>query len=65
MPVRRAEPGAGEINFAADAALPLLRVFYGKQPLAEAVSAGVRLTGDAALAERFVALFGLPAKVTS
>jgi DNA-binding HxlR family transcriptional regulator len=65
MPVRRAEPQAGEINFSADAALPLLRLFYGKQPLAEAQAAGVSLTGDAALAERFVALFSLPPKVAA
>jgi hypothetical protein len=64
MPVRRAEPGAGEINFAADAALPLLRVFYGKQPLDAARQAGgIRLTGDEALAERFVSLFSLPPKI--
>jgi len=64
MPVRRAEPGAGEINFAADAALPLLRVFYGKQPLSEAVRAGaVRLSGDPAVAARYLALFALPPKV--
>jgi DNA-binding HxlR family transcriptional regulator len=64
MPVRRAEPGAGEINFAADEPLPLLRVFYGKQPLAEARrGGGVRLTGDPVLAERYVSLFNLPPKV--
>jgi hypothetical protein len=63
MPVRRAEPQAGEINFAADQALPLLRLFYGKQPLDEAQRAGVRLTGDAALARRFVSVFSLPPKV--
>ena len=64
MPVRRAERGEGEITFAADEPLPLLRVFYGKQPLAEAERAGgVRLTGDRALAERFVALFSLPEKI--
>jgi DNA-binding HxlR family transcriptional regulator len=64
MPVRRAEPGEGDIAFEADQPLPLLRVFYGKQPLAEAERAGgVRLTGDRALAERFVALFSLPEKI--
>lgn len=63
MPVRRAEPGAGEINFAADEPLPLLRLFYGKQPLAEAQRAGVGLAGDAALTARFVSLFSLPEKV--
>lgn len=64
MPVRRADRAEGEITFQADEPLPLLRVFYGKQPLAEAERAGgVRVTGDRALVERFVALFSLPEKV--
>ena len=64
MPVRRAEPGEGEITFEAAEPLPLLRVFYGKRPLDEAErEGGVRLTGERALAERFVALFSLPEKV--
>jgi hypothetical protein len=64
MPVRRTEPGEADVWFAADEPLPLLRVFYGKQPLEEALrGGGVRLTGDKALAERFVALFALPEKV--
>ena len=64
MPVRRAEPGPADAWLSADAPLPLLRVFYGKQPLAEAERAGgVRIAGDRALAERFVALFSLPEKV--
>jgi len=65
MPVRRAEPdSAAEVWFTADIALPLLRVFYGKQPLAEAESGGgVRVEGDRVLAERFVSLFALPDKV--
>lgn len=62
MPVRRAEPGAGTIGFAADAALPLLRVFYGKQPLEQAEQAGVVLRGDWDLMRGFVALFALPPK---
>ncbi len=67
MPVRRAEAAeiasqAG-IAFAADAPLPLLRLFYGKQPLAEAEQAGVRFSGERALAERFIALFSLPEKL--
>ncbi len=65
MPVRRAEPGEeAHLWFAADEPLPLLRVFYGKQPLDEAERAGgMTLRGDKALAERFVALFSLPEKI--
>jgi DNA-binding HxlR family transcriptional regulator len=63
MPVSRAPEGEGEIGFAAGAALPLLRVFYGKQPLEQAEQAGVVIRGDRDLARRFVALFALPAKV--
>ncbi|KHL26203.1 transcriptional regulator [Croceibacterium mercuriale] len=63
MPVRRAEPGEGTIGFAADTALPLLRVFYGKQPLHQAEQAGVAIRGDRDLARRFVALFALPPKL--
>jgi DNA-binding HxlR family transcriptional regulator len=64
MPVRRAEREDSDLWFAADEPLPLLRVFYGKQPLDQAIGAGgIALTGDRALAERFVALFALPAKV--
>ena len=63
MPVRRAEPGEGEIRFAADEPLPLLRLFYGKQPLAEAEQSGISVSGDRTLAERFVALFSLPPKI--
>src|SRR5690606_12603775 len=40
MPVRRAEPGEGEIHFEADEPLPLLRVFYGKQSIDEALRVG-------------------------
>ena len=63
MPVTRAEPGVGELNFAAEVPLPLLRLFYGKQPLDEAGKAGVAFRGDRALAERFIDLFHLPEKV--
>jgi DNA-binding HxlR family transcriptional regulator len=64
MPVRRADREDTDLWFSAEEPLPLLRVFYGKQPLDEAVRAGgVALTGDRALAERFVALFALPEKV--
>jgi DNA-binding HxlR family transcriptional regulator len=65
MPVRRVEPGvSADAWLSAEAPLPLLRVIYGKQPLDEAVRAGaVSLTGDQAIAERFVALFSLPEKI--
>ncbi|QAY79638.1 transcriptional regulator [Sphingosinicella sp. BN140058] len=64
MPVRRTDRPEGDVRFEADVALPLLRLFYGKQPLAEAERAGgVRIHGDRALAERFIALFALPPKL--
>ena len=64
MPVRRTEPSEADVWFSADEPLPLLRVFYGKQPLDEALRAGgMTLRGDKALAVRFVALFSLPEKV--
>ncbi|WP_241557262.1 winged helix-turn-helix transcriptional regulator [Croceibacterium ferulae] len=62
MPVRRGEPGEGAIGFAADTPLPLLRVFYGKQPLEQAEQAGVTIRGDRNRARRFVELFALPPK---
>jgi DNA-binding HxlR family transcriptional regulator len=66
MPVRRAQRGEGEVGFEAAAALPLLRVFYGKQPLEEAERSGdVTISGDRELARRFVALFSLPPKAGS
>lgn len=64
MPVRRADPGEGELTFEALQPLPLLRVFYGKQPLDEAEATGdVKVSGDRDLARRFIDLFALPAKV--
>jgi DNA-binding HxlR family transcriptional regulator len=66
MPVRRAEPGEGEVTFNAAVPLPLLRIFYGKQPLEEAERSGdVTITGDRELARRFVTLFSLPPKAAS
>jgi DNA-binding HxlR family transcriptional regulator len=64
MPVRRTEPGGADVWLSAEEPLPLLRVFYGKRPLAEALEdGGITLTGDQALAERFAALFALPDKI--
>jgi DNA-binding HxlR family transcriptional regulator len=67
MPVRRAEAAEfarqADITLAADEPLPLLRLIYGKQPLAEAEKAGVRVTGDRPRVESFIALFSLPEKL--
>ena len=64
MPVRRAEPGEGEVQFEAPVPLPLLRVFYGKYPLEEVEARdGLKVSGDRDLARRFVDLFSLPDKV--
>jgi len=63
MPVRRAPAGEGMIGFAAPEPLPLLRLFYGKQPLAEAQRAGVEIRGHAGTVQRFIALFALPQKL--
>ena len=64
MPVRRAEPGEGAIAFAAPVALPLLRVFYGKDDPIEAGGRGdIAVRGDPELIRRFTALFALPPKV--
>lgn len=66
MPVRRAEAdelaARADITLSAEAPLPLLRLIYGKQALAEAEQGGVRVTGDRAQVERFAALFSLPEK---
>jgi len=67
MPVRRADASEiaaqADLALAAEAPLPLLRLIYGKQPLAQAEQAGVTFTGDRLLAERFIALFSLPEKL--
>jgi DNA-binding HxlR family transcriptional regulator len=65
MPVRRVDgPTDAGAWISAEEPLPLLRLIYGKQPLDDALRAGVALTGDKALAKRFVALFSLPEKVS-
>jgi DNA-binding HxlR family transcriptional regulator len=64
MPVRRGEPGEGDVTFESPRALPLLRVFYGKHPLEDVEAQGeLKVTGDRDLARRFVDLFALPKKV--
>jgi DNA-binding HxlR family transcriptional regulator/putative sterol carrier protein len=59
----RGETDAADLVFACDPTT-LVRLIYGEWPFAEAEAAGLlRLDGNRALAERFVTLFSLPAKV--
>jgi DNA-binding HxlR family transcriptional regulator len=63
--VRRAEPDEAEVVFESDP-VSLASVVYGGRPLADAEAAGaLTITGDRALAERFVTLFPLPPKMAS
>lgn len=60
--IRRDEP-AGDFTIESDAAT-LASVVYGGRPLADAEAGGaLTISGTRALAERFVSLFPLPAKV--
>lgn len=52
---------APDLVFAADGGFAFLAVFYGKWPVE---GTGLRIDGDPALAQRFIDLFSLPAKVT-
>jgi DNA-binding HxlR family transcriptional regulator len=63
LPIRRADIGDAQATFRAPAAPLLAAVFYGKVRPEELAGQGVRIDGDRALAERFVDLFHLPAKV--
>lgn len=63
LPIRRADIREAQVTFRAPAAPLLAAVFYGKVPPEELAGQGVRIDGDRALAERFVDLFHLPAKV--
>ena len=63
LAIHRGETGTADLVFACDPTT-LVRIVYGKWPIAEATAAGLLdLTGDRMLAERFVALFALPAKI--
>lgn len=60
--IRRGAPD-GDVVFETDP-VTLASVVYGRRPIADAEGAGtLRITGDRALAERFVTLFPLPAKL--
>ncbi|MGN6374191.1 MAG: winged helix-turn-helix transcriptional regulator [Sphingomonas sp.] len=61
--VERADPELADFVLAGTPNA-LIRVIYGRRPLAGAEAEGtVAVTGDRALAERFVTLFALPPKV--
>ena len=63
--IRRGDPAEAAVMFETDPAT-LASVVYGGRPIADAEAAGtLRLAGDHALAERFVTLFPLPAKLGS
>ena len=60
--IRRGEQAA-DVHFATDP-MTLASVVYGGRPIADAEAAGaLTITGDRALAERFVTLFVLPEKL--
>lgn len=64
LEIERGDADAPDIVFTSDPTT-LVRIFYGKRPIAEAETTGaLRIEGDRALAERFVTLFALPAKIS-
>ncbi|MEO7169887.1 MAG: winged helix-turn-helix transcriptional regulator [Sphingomonas sp.] len=63
--IRRADPRAADLMFDTDP-VTLASVVYGGRPIGDAESAGaLKLSGDRALAERFITLFPLPPKTGS
>jgi DNA-binding HxlR family transcriptional regulator len=64
LPVRRADPAGAQAVFKVDRALPILRAFYGKEPIAQVEREGeLTVSGDRELAQRFATLFSLPPKI--
>jgi len=63
LPIRRGGMEGAQVTFHAPAAPLLAAVFYGKVPPEELAGQGLRIDGDRVLAERFIDLFHLPAKV--
>jgi hypothetical protein len=63
MPIRRNPIDDAQVVFCAPAPPLLAAMFYRKIPAQELARQGVRIEGDARLAERFIDLFHLPAKV--
>ena len=65
LAIERGAIDRADLVFACDPTT-LVRMVYGKWPIAAAEAAGsLRFTGDRALAERFVALFALPPKIAA
>lgn len=63
LAIRRGETDAADVTFISDTT-PLVVTIYGKQPFAVGEAAGtLAIEGNRAVAERFVALFALPAKI--
>jgi putative sterol carrier protein len=63
LAIERGETREADVTFECDPT-SLVRIIYGKWPLAEAEAEGaLRFGGDRALAEWFVSLFALPPKV--
>jgi hypothetical protein len=63
LPIRRGSIERAQAIFRAPAAPLLAAVFYRKIPPEDLAGQGVRIDGDRALADRFIDLFHLPAKV--
>ena len=61
--IRRAEPSGVQVVFETDP-MTFVSIIYGGRPIADAEATGqLQLSGDRALAERFVTLFVLPPKM--
>jgi hypothetical protein len=60
--IRRDDPASADVLFESDP-MTMASIVYGGRPIADAEAAGaLKLTGDRALAERYVTLFPLPEK---
>jgi len=65
LAIERGESDRADVGFETDPTT-FVTLVYGKRPFADAEAEGrLRLTGDRDLAQRFVDLFALPAKLTS
>lgn len=63
LKIERGETGAADVTFACDPT-SFVRMIYGKWPIEEAEAEGVAcVSGDRALARRFIDLFALPPKI--